>query len=243
MPVASYGTGTGATLGLVSAMQSGDWALAFGGSVEQRTEYTPIALALSAGTSETKVTPGTALHLTVGGDRVLGEGRLSVLLLGDLYTKDQVAIATNGASAGSTSYTLGPQITAISRVDFGSSSWRESGADVAVRYRSAYSDADGNKVTGSAGTYLEGSIGGVLGHAGGAGLVLGVDARWHSGLSFTNSLVGMATTAAGVTLGVDKGSFRFAVHPQYGTFSTGQMSTSGVGVVISGSIAPRRNSP
>jgi hypothetical protein len=247
MPVAAYGTGTGGTLGLVSAMQRGDWALAFGASVEQRTEYTPIALALSSGTSETSVTPGTAVHITAGADRVVGEGRLSLLVVADAYAKDQVAISTNGAAAGTTSYTLGPQITAISRFDFGASGWRESGVDLAVRYRSAYSDADGNRVSGSDGTYLEGSIGGVLGGATGAGFVIGADARWHSGLAFTNTLVGMATTAAGITIGFEKpaggGMFRFALHPQYGTFSTGQISTSGFGGMISGSFSARRGAP
>lgn len=238
MPVAAYGTGLGGTVGLVSAIERGDWAFAFGAAVEQRTEYTPIALAIASGTSNTQITPGTALHLSVGGDRVLGEGRLGLLLLGDLFTKDQVSVG----GSGGTSYTLGPQVTALAKLDFGSTSWRESGMNVAVRLRSEYTDATGAKVTGSNATYVEGNVGGVLGRPESTGLVLGADARWHSGMTFTDALVGAAVTAAGVTIGVESGGggFRFALHPEYGSFSTGTTKTTGFGGSITFSFAARR---
>lgn len=242
MPVAMYGSGLGGTIGIVSAIERGDWAFAFGAAVEQRTEYTPIAIALSSGTSETQVTPGTALHLSVGADRVLGEGRMGLLVIGDLFTKDQISVGSGSASSGSTSYTLGPQLTALAKFDFASTSWRESGASVAVRYRSEYADATSTKVAGSSATYLEGSIGGVLGRAESMGLVLAADARWHSGMTFTNDLVGAAVTAAGVTIGIESGGggFRFALHPEYGSFSTGSASTTGFGGSIVFSFAARR---
>ena len=242
MPIAAYGSGFGGTVGIVKAIERGDWAFAFGAAVEQRTEYTPIAIALSSGTSETQVTPGTALHLSVGGDRTLGEGRMGLLVIGDMFTKDQVSIGGSGGSAGSTSYTLGPQLTALARFDFGGTSWRESGATVAARYRSAYTDATSAKVTGSDATYLEGSIGGILGRAESTGLILAADARWHSGMPFTTSLVGAAVTAAGVTIGVEsaRGGFRFALHPEYGSFSTGTAKTTGFGGSIMFSFAARR---
>ena len=244
MPVASYGTGTGATLGVVSATQRGDWALAFGASVEQRTEYTPIALAISGGVSETRVTPGMALHLSVGVDRLLGDGRLSLLLIGDGFSKDKVDVASGGTTAGSSSYTLGPQVTLLTRIDFGASRWRESGTNLGVRYRSAFSDATGVKVSGSDGTYVEWSIGGVRGSPDGKGFVLGADARWHSGLTFTDQLVGAAATVGGVTIGVELpmggAFFRLALHPQYGTFDTGTAHFTGTGATLSFSFAARR---
>jgi hypothetical protein len=243
MPVAAYGSGLGGTIGIVSAIERGDWAFAFGAAVEQRTEYTPIAIVLASGTSATQVTPGTALHLSVGADRVLGEGRMGLLVIGDLFTKDQISVGSSGgASSGSTSYTLGPQLTALAKFDFGSSSWRESGASIAVRYRSEYTDATSTKVSGSSATYLEGSIGGVLGHAESAGLILSADARWHSGMTFTNALVGAAATAAGVTIGIESGGggFRFALHPEYGSFNTGASSTTGFGGSLVFSFAARR---
>ena len=148
MPVAAYGSGLGGTIGIVSAIERGDWAFALGAAVEQRTEYTPIAIALASGTSETQVTPGTALHLSLGADRPLGEGRMGLLIVADGFTKDQVSVGSAAAATASTSYTLGPQFTALARFDFGSTSWRESGATVAARYRSAYTDATGTKVRG-----------------------------------------------------------------------------------------------
>lgn len=242
MPVAMYGSGLGGTVGVVSAVESGDWAFAFGAAVEQRTEYTPIAIALASGSSNTQVTPGTAIHLSIGSDRTLGEGRLGLLVLGDLFAKDQVSVGSGGVTSGSTSYTLGPQVTALAKLDFGSSAWRESGANLAVRYRSAYTDATGAKVTGSDATYVEGSIGGVLGRAGSTGMILSADARWHSGMTFTNSLVGAAVTAAGVTIGYETGGggYRFALHPEYGSFSTGTTRTTGFGGSITFSFAARR---
>jgi hypothetical protein len=243
MPVAAYGTGLGGTVGVVSAIERGDWAFALGAAVEQRTEYTPIALALASGTSNTQVTPGTAIHFSLGADRVVGEGRLGLLLLGDLFSKDQVSLGSGGVTSGTTSYTLGPQVTAFAKFDFGGTNWRESGASIAARYRSAYTDATGAKVAGSDATYLEGSLGGVLGRAGGAGLILSADARWHSGMTFTDALVGAAATAAGVTIGFETsgGGFRFALHPEYGSFSTGTTKTTGIGGSLTFSFAARRD--
>jgi hypothetical protein len=159
-----------------------------------------------------------------------------------VFTKDKIAIGSGGSSSGGTSYTLGPQLTALAKFDFGSSSWRESGASVAVRYRSEYTDASSAKVSGSSATYLEGTIGGVLGHAESVGFILAADARWHSGMTFTNALVGAAATAAGVTIGIESGGggFRFALHPEYGSFNTGAASTTGFGGSLVFSFAARR---
>ena len=96
-------------------------------------------------------------------------------------------------------------------------------------------------MTGSAGTYLEGSLGGVLGGGGRVGLVLAVDGRWHSGLSFTNSLVGAAMTAAGATIGLELPiGFRLTIQPQYGTFDTGTTRTTGVGGTVALSFFARK---
>jgi hypothetical protein len=243
MPVGAFGTGTGFTLGLIKAFEGDDWAVALGASVEQRTEYSPIALLLSSGKAETKVTPGTAAHLTVGLDRPLGESRLSLLLVGDVFSKDKVRLGSSAAD-GSNDYTLGPQVTATTRIDFATTRWRESSLSVAARMRTAFSDSSGTKVSGSDGTYLEGALSGVLGGAYGAGLIVGVDARWHSGLKFTDAMVGAATTAAGVTLGVERAGpsslTRFFLHGQYGTFDTGTTKATGFGAILGLSVSARR---
>ena len=244
MPVASFGTGAGATLGVIRVIQRDDWAVAIGASAEQRTEYSPIAIALTGGKAETKVTPGTAAHVTLGLDRALGEGRWSLLFVGDVYSKDEVLATGGGGADVSNSYTLGPQFTLSSQMAFAASGWREASFNAAARLRSEFSDATGAKVAGSNGTYLEASLGGVRGGSMGTGVVIGADVHWHSGLTFTDALVGAATTAAGVTLGVERAGqshvTRWTLHGQYGTFDTGRANTSGMGVTLGVSVSARR---
>jgi hypothetical protein len=244
MPFGSFGSGGGATLGLIRAFEGDDWAVAVGASVEQRTEYSAIALALASGKSETRIAPGTAAHVTFGVDRSLGESRLSALIVGDVFSKDKVKLTGSGTASENSEYQLGPQITATTGLDFGAAGWRASAMSVAVRARSEFSDASGAKVSGSSGTYLEAAIGGVRGGAFGAGLIIGADARWHSGLKFTDALVGSAVTAVGVTLGVERAGestlTRFFLHPQYGSFDTGTAKTTGMGVTIGFTVSARR---
>jgi len=243
MPVGAYGTGAGMTLGVVRAFEGEDWAMAIGASAEQRTEYSPIAIALSSGTSLTKVTPGTAVHVTAGLDRALGEGRWSLLFVGDVFSRDKVRLSAT-ADDGSNDYTLGPQFSFVSQMALAANGWREASLNVAARMRSAFSDATGQKVSGSSGTYLEGYFGGVRGGASGRGLIVGIDGRWHSGLTFTDAMVGAAVTATGLTLGYEHAgtstSTRFTLHGQYGTFDTGKVSTSGFGATIGFSVSARR---
>ncbi|MFI5244466.1 MAG: hypothetical protein ACHQQR_04515 [Gemmatimonadales bacterium] len=244
MPVGALGMGPGVTLGIVGARESGPWALALGASLEERTEYTPIELALASGTSLTKVSPGTALHLTFGADRAVGEHRLGLLLVADAYAKDRVTVGLGGGGTASSDYTLGPQVSAIGSLDLSAPGWRDANGSVALRYRSAFSDASGATVSGSSGTYLEAAVSGVRGAATGRGIILGLDARYHSGLSFTSALVGAAATAAGVTVGVELPSTamttRLALHGQFGHFSTGTSSSNGIGLALVCAIAARR---
>lgn len=240
MPVASFGTGAGVTLGLIRAFNFDSWALALGASGEQRSEYNPIAIALLSSTSETKIKPGMALHFTGAIDRALGESRLGVLVTADQFSRDEVSV-----DAGTpTSYQLGPQIGVAAKLDIGSRRWRTSELTLSYKLRGEFSDAEGDKVSGSSGTYLEGSLGGVLGREGRTGLILGTDFRMHSGLSFTDALVGAATTSAGVSIGWEspreRSNFRFVLRGQYGTFDTGANKSTGMGVSLGMSVAARR---
>ena len=244
-PVGSLGIGPGATVGFAAAREYGDWALAFGGSVEERAEYTPIEIALSQGKSDTKVAPGAAIHVTVGGDRPLGENRLSLLLVADAYAKDQLTLTSDGGTGSTTSYKLGPQVTGIAQLDMAGQRWREANLNLSVRYRSQFSDATGASVSGSSGSYVEASFAGVRGGPTGKGFVFGVDGRYHSGLTFTDALVGAAVTAGGITLGGEFPAgatmFRLAMHAQYGTFDTGTTRTMGVGLQLIGAFAAQRD--
>ncbi len=242
MPIGAFGTGLGMTLGLIRTLQGDDWAFAFGGSLEQRNEYSPVALAIGSGKAETRVTPGTAIHVTAGLDRAAGDGRWSVLAVGDLFAKDKVAVP--GSTDGTNDYTLGPQLTVTSQLALAAAGWREASFNVGARYRSEYADASGTKVAGSSGTYVEASLGGVRGGALGSGFILAADGRWHSGLRFTDAMVGAAVTAAGLTLGYERAGdqtlARYTIHGQFGSFDTGTAKSTGFGVTLGISVAARR---
>lgn len=243
MPLPSFGIGTGATLGLVHAFQGDGWAFALGASGEKRSEYSPVALALQSGLSETKLTPGFAAHVTAGYDRTLGEGRLSALLIGDIYSKDQIHLADLPTDT-SNNYTLGPQLSGTVQYDFGAAGWRQSAFSIGARLRTEYANAAGTKVAGSSGEYLEAAINAIRGGPEGAGFVIGADARLQSGLKFTTAMIGAAMSGVGLTLGLDHAgqstSTRFTVHGMFGSFDTGASKSTGMNITLGLSIGARR---
>jgi hypothetical protein len=244
MPVSALGLGPGATLGLIRAVEAGNWAFALGTSVEIRSEYTAVELALASGASRTTITPGRALHLTFGGDRSIGDHRFGFQLLADAYTKDEVVVGLASGTTVGEEYSLGPQFSAIANLDLHADGWRTAGLGVAVRHRTPFTDGNDSTVAGSAGTYVDASFGGVRGGPTGRGFILSADARYHSGLPFTDALVGAKTVVAGITLGVElpaspRTAWRLTVRPQYGTFDTGRASSSAMGLVVSAGYAAR----
>jgi hypothetical protein len=243
LPVTSYGVGFGGTLGFVGARQFGPWALAVGGSLEERAEYTPIELALTGGASLTKIKPGVAGHVTIGADRPVGAGRVSLLLIADVFTLDDVTTGTADGGVDGTSYKLGPQLSAIARVEMGIPGWRESSVGVSFRHRSAFADAGGATVAGSEANYVDGGFVGVHGGAQGRGLLLGVDARWQSGMSVTDALVAASMAAGGLTVGMEwpmsRTTARLAARVQVGTFDTGAARSSANALSLSLSLSSR----
>ena len=242
MAVPALGLGFGATLGVVAARQAGPWAIAVGASVEERAEYTPIEVALAGSTQATSIDPGFATHLTVGADRTVGAHRLAVLLVGDVYGKD--ALADSQDEDASVEYTLGPSVTGLARMDLGLGGWREASAEASVRLRSAFKDGDGAKVEGSNGTYVEMSVTGVRGAPYSRGLVLGVDALWHSGIDATDAMVGAAAALGGVTVGLDLPmngyALRVTVRAQAGSMDTGTTKFNATGLTLTAALGTQR---
>lgn len=242
MPISSLGMGPGATVGLIAAQEAGSWALAAGASLEARSEYTPIDLTLASGSSPTKIAPGKALHLTLGGDRALPSGHFAVLLVGDAYTSDQI---TTGATPSTSNYKLGPQATGVMRLDVAPDGWREVGTNVAVRYRSQYTDGTGAQVAGSSATYVDASMSGIKGGARGVGVILGMDARFQTGFTAADGLVGAGVGAGGLTLGLEfpgtKTVFRIAARGQAGALKLPNADgvTMGTGFSIVAAIGAR----
>lgn len=243
LPVAAYGLGPGATVGVIAAREVGAWALAAGASFEERTEYTPLELAVTGGTAATTVDPGYAAHLTLGADRVVGGGRLALLVVGDVFTEDAVAVGVTADSTVTTAYTVGPQVTALASLDLGWVSWRSANLSLAARQRFPFRNAAGETVDGSDATYVDAAFSGVRGRPGGRGWIVGLDARWDSGISSTTTLVGAAVTAGGLTLGAELPmgalAVRIAARGQYGTFDTGVVRRTGTGVSLSVGVGSR----
>lgn len=243
LPVPALGVGAGGTLGLVGARQAGPWAIALGASGEMRSEYTAVELAIADGGALTKIAPGAAWHVTLGGDRSVGQHRLALMIVTDGYSEDKLGIASDGGTT-QTRYKLGPQLTGAARLDIARGGWREGAASLSVRHRSAFTDDAGEQVDGSSANYLEGSLFGIRGAVTGRGLILGIDARYQSGMSFSDALVAAAASTAGATAGVElPGSsmtLRIAARIQYGTFDTGVTQSSGFGVSLTGVVAGRR---
>ena len=245
MPVPAYGMGTGGTLGLIEVLETAGWTLALGGSLEKRTEYTPIALAVSSGSGgDTRLTPGhgNASHARRGSGRGLVEVECFVI---DGYVwhrpgrvrRWRSRIRTDALPPGSSDRRV--HETRFLRATNGVKGRSRSRCAIDRRSRTRAAPT----VVGSDGNYIDGSLGGVLGGADRTGLVVGVDGRWHSGLPFTSALVGAAATAGGATLGVETRHFRFAVHGQYGTFDTGVSHTTGYGASLSLSFFAGRGQP
>jgi hypothetical protein len=244
MPVSALGLGPGATLGLIRAMEAGNWAFALGTSVEMRTEYTAVELALASGASRTTIRPGTALHLTFGGDRSIGDHRFGFQFLADAYTQDEVVVGLATGTTVGADYSLGPQFSAMAHLDLNAERWRTAALGVAIRHRTPFTDGNDQTVAGSAGTYVDASFGGVRGGPTGSGFILAADARYHTGLPFTDALVGAKSLVAGITIGAEvpaspRAAWRFTARPQYGTFDTGRANSSGMGLAVSIGYAAR----
>lgn len=243
MPVAALGRGFGATVGLLAAREFGEWALAAGLSLEQRSEYTPVALAVAGGSASTNITPGTAVHFSLGADRSVGENRVSVLVVSDGYAADAVTSSQPGSAAQKSQYTLGRQTSLLTRFELAREGWREFAINADLRNRAPFSNDAGRSVNGSGGIYLDASMTGVRGESGERGLVWGFDLRHHGGLSFTDALVGAAVTAVGLTAGIDwpgdRRGLRIVGRVQGGQFDTGTTNTVGVGFTLAGTLSFR----
>ena len=244
MPVAAVGLGLGGTLGVVTAREAGPWSIAIGASIEQRTEYTPIELAVAAGSASTKINPGAAAHITVGAHRTVGDDRLSLLVVSDLYQRENVSVLAPDGASGRSNFQLGPQLSAIALLDIAATGWREAQLSFGARYRSAFADATGTRVPQSAGSYLEASLTGVRGGPIGVGFLMGVEGRYHTGLRFSDALAGATVAAVGAMAGIevptDATLLRLALRARYGQFDTGTSRSNGVGLSLVASFSARR---
>jgi hypothetical protein len=240
--VAVPGVGFGGTVGIIAARMAGNWALAFGLSAEHRGAYSPLDAVIAGRGARTELAPGAALHVSLGADRALGAHRLTLALLGDMYGSDEVTSIT-GSAQQVDRYKLGPTGTATVALQVGGTGFRELNVHISNRYRSAFTDASGASIAGSSGNYLDAGVTGVLGSAGGVGVLLGLDARQQSGLPVDEGFIGAGLTAGGATVGLSiptggvewRPTFRYS----QGNLKTERLTTSMSSITVGLSIGAR----
>ncbi|MEP6833695.1 MAG: hypothetical protein ABJB74_09880 [Gemmatimonas sp.] len=230
LPVASLGSGFGGTVGVVFATQAAGWGLAAGTSYELRGNYSPIEASIAGAALPTDLNPADAVHITLGADRIVRSGRVSILGSADVYGEDELTISRRGSAPVTGTYKLGPSLSALMAVDFGVRGFREFSLTVVDRYRSAFRGIDGASVAGSNGNFLDANVRAVSGVANHFGLMYGVDAHLDSGQEVDNSIATAAVTTVGALFGVSIPYRTNAIQPyvraQFGSLDTGLASTS-----------------
>jgi hypothetical protein len=199
------GSGTGFTAGMVYTLTAGRWAVGLGASFELRGTYTPLDATLAGGTNTVvDLDPAKAVHLSIGIDGIVGQGRMSLLVAGDAFGTDLVTIRSgDGATQAESEYRFGPTLGVSWQYRLATARFRELRFSTAVRHRSAFEEGDGGKVSGSSGTVVNGAIAATIGGASGVGIVLGLDGFLDSGLEVDNTVATAAMTSAAFTLGLE----------------------------------------
>ena len=228
----ALGLGPGGTVGLVLARPIGGWAWALAGSYEHRGSYAPIA-ALVAGAPDPTLDPGEVVHVSLGADGLIGQHGLTLSLTGDLYSSD--AFSTRAAT-GPTSRTvirLGPTGSAELQLRIAAPRLRELSVYAVDRYRSSYKQ-DGRTVAGSSGNQLDAGARAVVPLSRTMGLMLGLDARHHTGLDVDDALATAAYAGAGGAIGLDigrgDGIVRVFSRAQFGRVESGDASATARGL-------------
>ncbi len=224
------GSGVGGTAGLIVAQRIGDWALALGASYEMRGEYAPVAIV--AGISAPEFNPGDVIHVSIGGDGLVGRNGMSIGLSADIFSEDLLA---SGASTSSTTQ-LGPIFTAEWRLRFASTFFEELTLSVVDRLRTAYKSG-GESVSGSSGNYLDIGLLSVIPASPQTGIAFEISGRHHTGLKVDNSLATAAMMGGALRVSVSHELRGGAVlqpfaRVQMGTIKSGEESASANGFSV-----------
>ena len=236
MQVPVLGIGGSGTLGVVLARQIGAWAWAFGASYEMRNKYTPVSIAAGL---PVELSPGDAVRISLGTDRLIGQNSMTIGLSADFFTSDEL----DGASGvGNTAESkLGPIYTLDWQYHAVTSRFRELTFYVVERYRSQY-ERDGRKTPDSDANYLDAGVRAVSGMTESTGLLISLNARHHTGLQSDPSLTSAAIASGALTVGLQHQlgsnySLQPFVRVQGGRLESGDASSTATG--FSGGLALR----
>jgi hypothetical protein len=240
------GVGPATTIGLVAAAQRAGWAWAAGAAFERRAQYTPLDRAAVGGTSGFDLDPGDAIHLSMGGDGLVGPHRVSLTAALVLYSDDRLVFGPSGGAgedASSTSIRLGPLVTAAGSWQVAAPRFRELTLGASLRHRGAFAGENGATVAGSSGQYFDVRTLGVLGPPGRIGIVLGADLLQQTGLPVDRGVIGAGLTGIAGTVGLDfvgdRRAFRPTVRVMAGSLRAGSGTVGITSVAIGGAIHAR----
>ena len=217
----TLGLGAGGTVGIVYAREAAGWAWALGGSYELRNSYDPV-------TFVGEMNPSDAVHLSVGGDGLVGRHGMTIALSADIFTKDRLTSLDPGdgqnAVAGTVETQLGPIVMVDWQLRLASSRFRELTLYAVDRYRTKYK-RDGVSVDGSSGNYFDTGVRSVLPVARSSAILAHLNVRNHTGLKSDVTLATAAITSAALTLGLvqDLGG-GYSLQP-FARAQTGRMKT------------------
>ena len=195
VPVLGVG-GTG-TLGVILARQLGAWGSAFGVSYEMRNKYSPVSIAAGL---PVDLSPGDAVRLSLGVDRLIGQKSMTVGLSADFYSED-VLEPDESTGVPSTPTQLGPIFTADWQLNAVTSRFRELTFYAVERYRSEYKRA-GQKTPNSNANYLDVGVRAVAGVAPSTGVLVALNGRHHTGMDSDQFLTTAAIASGTLTLGL-----------------------------------------
>ncbi|MGH7466581.1 MAG: hypothetical protein ACRENP_01200 [Longimicrobiales bacterium] len=209
------GSGTGLTVGGVFTPVIGRWAVGLGLSYERRATYSPLEASLAGGGSvATELDPADVVHLSLGLDRIVGQGRISVLLVADRYGTDIVTLQSpTGTAAAGTSYQLGPTLFAHWQYEVATPALRQFRLFVSQRYRASFQDASGLSVAGSSGTAIDAGASATIGRARGVGVAVALDGAYDTGLAVDETVATARMSGAALSLGLDILVRRLVIRP------------------------------
>ena len=241
VPIA--GSGFGATAGLILARQISGWAWALGAGVEKRGSYAPLDAQIAGLDSRTELEPGSAGHVSLGTDGLVGRHRFSGGIVADIFGTDQVQLVSNDNTVKTEKYQLGPTMFAAFQLLVDNTHIRNFTLRLNERFRSGFKNGSGEQVDGSSGNYLEFGAAGLVGAPGRTSLLVGADVRQHSGLPVDKGIIGASLAAVGITAGLSIPTstleWRPNVHLFGGSIKTERIKTGLTGVSLGMTVIAR----
>jgi hypothetical protein len=174
------------------------------------------------------------MRASVTGDRLVGQHQLTVAFATDVFASDELrtpaATSTGaGAAAGRTAVRLGPVYSGDVQMQFAVPRLRQFLTYASYRWRAPFS-RDGKQVAQSSGQYLDTGIRASVAAGPQRDIVLGADARVHSGLGVDEGLPTSGVASGGFSAGLELRRGLLSVQPylraQSGGFGGGVVAVT-----------------